>query len=243
MEPIIHPYRNSTRPIYFKSMAIEGLEVDESKREVQGYLAAFGNVDMQGDMYVKGAFKKSINERGPKSSTARKIAYLFNHDQSMPVGVFTDLWEDDYGLAFKGLLDPTDYGERLLIQYKTGSVNNHSIGHLYVWDKVETEVINGKTVFINKESNLFEGSAAPIGVNENTPYTGKKSITDDTTILKHETELFLKSLTPEREYTARQLIMKHIALAESREPHKALDDKDKPQFDIETAINNVKIIL
>lgn len=243
MEQISHPYRNSSRPIFYKSMPIEKMEVDENSREVQGYLAAFGNVDHQGDIYVKGAFKKSISERGPQSKTARKIAYLFAHNQGMPVGVFKELWEDDYGLAFKGLLDPTDVGERLLIQYKTGSVNNHSIGHLYVWDKVETTTIDGKKAFIHKESNLFEGSATPLGVNENTPYTGKKSLTDDMAILKHETELFLKSLTPENEYNARQLIMKHIALTEAREPQPHSKADDKPQFDVETAIKNLKIIL
>lgn len=242
-QQIIHPYRNSSRPIFFKSHGIEGLEVEETKREVQGYLAAFDNVDLDGDIFVKGAFAKSINDRGPKSSTPRKIAYLYQHSQSMVVGRFTDLWEDSRGLAFKGVLDPTDYGERLMIQYKTGSINNHSVGFRYVWDKVESTTIDGKKAFINREANLFEGSATPLGVNENTPYLGKKSLTDDTAILTHETELFLKSLTPEREYEARQLIMKHIALAEAKEPQKALREEDKPQFDIHKAIVNAKIIL
>lgn len=243
MEQISHPYRNSSRPIFYKSMPMESIEVDEGKREVQGYLAAFDNVDMDGDIYVKGAFKKSISERGPGSKTPRKIAYLYNHSLSSPVGVFTELWEDSKGLAFKGILDPTDIGERLAIQYKTGSVNNHSIGHLYVWDKVEKVEINGKAAFINKESNLFEGSATTIGINENTPYMGKKSLTDDMAILKYETELFLKSLTPENEYNARQLIMKHIALTEAREPQPHSKADDKPQFDVETAIKNLKINL
>lgn len=236
-----HKYQNSTRQIFYKSIEIEDIEVDDNLK-VRGYLAAFGNRDEDGDVIVHGAFKKSLNERGVKSKTARKIAYLWNHDLAQPVGVFTDLYEDSKGLAFEGILDPTDLGERLAIQYKTGSVNNHSIGHRYVWDKVDKETDSkGVDTYYLKEVNLFEGSATPIGSNENTPYTGKKSLelVGDAAVLNHQTEQFLKSLSPELEYQARQLITKHIALAESKPPQ-ALGDSE-PQFNIETAIKNLKI--
>lgn len=239
-----HKYFNSGRQVFFKSFGGE-MEYDEPSREVQGYLAAFDNRDMDGDVILKGAFQRSINNRGPQSNTARKIAYLWAHDLKMPVGVFTDLWEDSKGLAFKGKLDPTDHGERLGIQYKTGSVNNHSIGHKYIWDKMELETSpTGEKTFYLREVNLFEGSATPLGINENTPYEGKKSLHDDLVILNHETELFLKSLTPENEYQARQLITKHIALTEANSlDKKHLADSDPQPFDIQQAIKNVKIIL
>lgn len=238
-----HKYFNSGRQVFFKSYDME-MEADEPSREVQGYLAAFDNRDMDGDVILKGAFQRSINNRGPQSSTARKIAYLWAHDLKMPVGVFTDLWEDSKGLAFKGKLDATDYGERLMTQYKSGSVNNHSIGFKYMWDKMTMEKDGDEKTFYLKEVNLFEGSATPIGVNENTPYEGKKSLHDDLVILNHDTELFLKSLSPENEYQARQLITKHIALTEANSlDKKHLAESNPQQFDIQTAIKNVKIIL
>jgi len=238
-----HTYYNSTRPIFYKSIGNNTIEVNN--REVQGYLASFNTRDLVGDVFVEGAFKKSIAERGPKSNAQRKIAYLYEHDLKSPVGVFTDLWEDSKGLAFKGILDETDIGERLAIQYKSGSVNNHSVGYKNIWDKVEVSTsVNGEETFYIKEVILFEGSATPLGVNENTPYTGKKSseIFTDTELLNNETEIFLKSLTPENEYIARQLIMKHIALTEIKPPA-ALKQNDEPQFDLNKAIKEVKIII
>lgn len=240
MEQLQHKYAGSTRPVFFKSMPITQIEVNDF--EVQGYLAAFNNKDLDNDVILAGAFKKSLNERGPQSKTARKIAYLWAHDLKSPVGVFSELWEDSHGLAFKGILDPTDLGERLAIQYKTGSVNNHSIGFKYVWDKMEAvKEEDGSKTFYSKEINLFEGSATPVGVNENTPYTGKKSqqLYDDRVILTHETEIFLKSLSAEMEYQARQIIAKHIALVESKPPA-ALTESEP--FDLATAIKNAKIL-
>lgn len=240
MEQLQHKYQNSSRPIFYKSVNIDGMDIDENSREVQGYLAAFDNRDMDGDVILKGAFHKSLNERGVNSKSARKIAYLWNHDMGQPIGVFTELYEDSKGLGFKAVLDDTEIGRTTLIRYKSGSVNQHSIGHRYVWDKIDVEKSDkGEKTYFLKEVNLFEGSATTIGVNENTPYTGKKSLNDDRAVLAYETERFLKSLTPENEYTARQLITKHIALAETK-PLEALIEESKP-FDIQQAIKNVKL--
>lgn len=236
-----HKYYGSTRQVFYKSMSGNGIEVNG--REVQGYLAAFGNRDMDGDVILEGAFTKSLNDRGPQSTTPRKIAYLYDHDFKSPVGVFTDLWQDSKGLAFKGILDPTDLGERLAIQYKTGSINNHSIGHKYMWDKIEvTKDTKGEKTFYLKEVNLFEGSATPLGINENTPYTGKKSIEliGDAAILNKETDTFLRSLSAENEYIARQIITKHIALAETK-PLAALKEEVEPQINIIESINKLKL--
>lgn len=227
-----HKYHGTGRQVFFKSYSSPQIDVDENSREVQGYIAAFDNRDEDGDVILKGAFQKSINERGPQSSTARKIAYLWNHDTGQPVGVFTDLWEDSKGLAFKGVLDDTQIGRDTLTRYKSGSVNNHSIGHFYVWDKIDVEKdAKGAKTFYLKEVNVFEGSALPLGANENTPYTGKKGMAlhDAGVVLDHETKLFLKRLGPELEYEARKIITRHIALAEAK-PLEALREEAEPQI-------------
>ena len=46
------------------------------KREVEMYLSRFDTIDSDNDMIVKGAFEKSIKERGPESSSNRNIAFL-----------------------------------------------------------------------------------------------------------------------------------------------------------------------
>src|SRR4030095_1494016 len=244
-----HKYQHNPRPVYYKSY---GQNIEVSERKVSGYLASFGNKDSDGDLIVKGAFAKSIAERGPNSNTARKIAYLYQHDMRDPLGQFTMLKEDNYGLYFEAELDNIPQADRVLEQYKSGTLNQHSIGFQYVFDKMEYE--ESTQTFIIKEVNLFEGSVVTIGANENTPFMGMKSeiLKTELDILKRDTEKFLKSLPTNMEYEARQLISKHIALAENKEPSKDTLIPEKPQINnnetkqaesnLEEAIKNFKLI-
>lgn len=232
-----------SRPILFKGYDAQQVNVDETNRKVSGYLASFNTIDSDSDMIIKGAFAKSLAERGVNSTTARKIAYLWQHDMKEPIGKFTELKEDDFGLYFEAELDDIELGNRVLKQYKSGTLNQHSIGFKYVWDK--TEFDEDKEAYILKEVNLFEGSVVTLGMNENTPFTGMKAFDmgEQSASLTKETEMFLKSLSPELEYQARQLISKHIALTEAKEPHKALQTDDKPQLiDITEYLKTAKFI-
>ena len=47
----------------YKSIVGEVKDVDTKKRVITGYLSGFDNKDYDGDIIVKGAFKKSIDER------------------------------------------------------------------------------------------------------------------------------------------------------------------------------------
>lgn len=233
--------KRKTSPISYKSYGEKPCNVDESNRKVSGYLAAFGNIDSDGDIIVKGAFAKSLQERGVNSSTKRKIAYLWQHKMSEPIGRFTELREDDYGLYFEAELDEIPLADRVMKQYQSGTLNQHSIGFNYVWDKTEVAEDNDN-VFILKEVNLFEGSVVTMGSNENTPYLGMKGVKLEAEgqVLTKETEAFLRSLTPEQEHEARTIISKHIALTEAKEPLKALNVPSEPQIDIKEALKTLK---
>ena len=71
--------KNRNRPVVYKSL---GGEVEVNDRVVSGYLASFGTKDSDSDIILKGAFTKSLNERGVGSTTARKIAYLYQHAET-----------------------------------------------------------------------------------------------------------------------------------------------------------------
>ena len=60
-------------PYATASLGFKLEDLDEGKRLVKGMLSAFGNVDSDGDMLMRGAFAKSIQERGPMSNTNRRI--------------------------------------------------------------------------------------------------------------------------------------------------------------------------
>jgi HK97 family phage prohead protease len=69
---------------------------------ITGYGSTFGNVDAAGDTVAKGAFKKSIADC--KSGLAHWPSMFSNHSNDMPIGVWTDISEDDRGLKLSSKL-------------------------------------------------------------------------------------------------------------------------------------------
>ena len=69
-----------------KSLSLKIEDVDEGSRKVVGYLSAFDTLDSDNDIIRKGAFAKSIKERGVESSSNRQIAHLRNHDWEHQIG-------------------------------------------------------------------------------------------------------------------------------------------------------------
>lgn len=166
------------RSIWFKEFT-KASTVSKDSNTVFGYLSAFGNIDSDRDIIIKGAFAKSIQERGPESSTARKIAYLFAHDQRVPIGRFTKLEEQDFGLYYEAELDTVPFvQDTVKPQMISKTLNNHSIGYNYVYDRMEYD--QEQDAFICKEISLFEGSVLTLGANENTPVGGFKQYLEQT---------------------------------------------------------------
>ena len=50
------------REVEYKSFHFQLKSFDEDKGTITGYLSTFGNVDLQKDCVVKGAFKKTLAE-------------------------------------------------------------------------------------------------------------------------------------------------------------------------------------
>lgn len=155
------------RLLQFKSLVGELKDLDTSKRIVTGYLSAFGNKDHDGDIIVKGAFSKSINER------KKDIFFLNQHNWAQPHGKFNVLREDSKGLYFESApLVDTTYSSDLLKLYDAGIVKEHSIGFVTMQSENDTKS-NARML---TELKLFEGSNVTLGANSNTPFTGMKSL-------------------------------------------------------------------
>jgi uncharacterized protein len=74
---------------------------------ITGYGSVFGNVDSYGDTVAPGAFRKSISDA--KTGASQWPAMLLQHgddtaDGQMPIGIWTDMSEDERGLKLKGKL-------------------------------------------------------------------------------------------------------------------------------------------
>ncbi len=146
-------------------------DLDDEKRQVAIYLSTFDDMDSDYDIIKKGAFKKSIKERGVGSKSNRKIAFLRYHDWEKPIGKFVELGEDDKGLFAVGELGMSTLGQDAWADYKEGIIREHSIGFQYVDGKskwIEDKSIDNGGYFEIKEVKLWEGSAVTFGSNEYT---------------------------------------------------------------------------
>ncbi|WP_143872523.1 HK97 family phage prohead protease [Catenovulum sediminis] len=102
--------------------------------EFEGYASVFGNKDSHDDVIVKGAFSKSIAEW---KSKGRMPSLLWQHKRDEPIGVYTEIKEDDYGLYVKGklLVDDDPLAKRAHAHMKAGSISGLSIGYrLMDWE-------------------------------------------------------------------------------------------------------------
>lgn len=228
-----HAAYNSGSPVFYKDFGFKPADIKVEGRTVDCYVAMFGNKDRAGDVLVKGCFAKSIQERGPASANP-EIAYLWQHEMDEPLGRPLVLEERDLGLFASNYHDEgpgMDQSDRALTQQKSGTLKFYSIGFNYVWDKVEYDSENDQ--FIVKELELFEESVVTIACNNQTGIVAVKSqaLIQEREQLMRETEAALKKLNPRKQYELRQLIAKHLSLADTQPLEflkEALKEVDKP---------------
>lgn len=102
-----------------------------------GYGAVFGNVDAYGDVILKGAFRDTLREA---KKSGNWPAMLMQHggwgmaaDDMTPVGIWTDMEEDDTGLKVSGKLADTARGREvygLLKMTPRPAITGMSIGYI-----------------------------------------------------------------------------------------------------------------
>ena len=122
--------------IQFKSIDLEVKDIDTAGRRVKVGLSGFGNVDSDGDVITRGAFSKSIMDRGPESMTNRKIKMLRYHDFEHEIGVWKSLEETHEHLIGVGELGRSTKGNDAFLDYQDGIITEHSIGFMLVSDKI-----------------------------------------------------------------------------------------------------------
>lgn len=157
----------------YKSLIQSVKDVDTKSGVITGYFAAFDNIDAHYDMIVKGAFKKTIVERGPKGSD--QIKHLFQHDNWQPIAKIQLLEEDKKGLYFESLCSNTQKAKDVLIQYAEGIYNEHSIGYRTMKEERVDDASGNFVCYKLTEVKLWEGSTVTWGANPETPFTGFKS--------------------------------------------------------------------
>jgi HK97 family phage prohead protease len=179
---------------------------ESTDRILKTYHCMFGQVDDRGTRFMKGAFSRSIQERGPKSNAKYKITVLWMHDTRDPIGMPTVIEERDAGLYAEWEADDVPNGDRALKQIRSGTLNNFSFGFKPIWDKME---YNSQDDCIEvMEAELLELSPVTMGSNMNTyAVRGANNESDDDLI--EDTEDFIRSVSRKQQLELRQLIDRH----------------------------------
>lgn len=90
-----------------------------------GYASVWNEPDSFGDTIKRGAFAKTISQRGKAGGPSM----FWNHNPDQPIGVWTEIVEDERGLKVSGkLVKETRMGAEALALMKAGAVNGLSIG-------------------------------------------------------------------------------------------------------------------
>lgn len=133
--------------------------------EFEGYASVFGVVDLGNDVVQPGAFAKSLNER--------KVKMLWQHDTGQPIGVWTEIREDDRGLYVRGkLILDVQRGKEAAALLKAGALDSMSIG----FRTVVSEINNDSDVRKLVELELHEISLVTFPMLPDAMVTSAKSI-------------------------------------------------------------------
>lgn len=150
-------------PLKIKSLSETG--------EFEGYGSVFGVEDSYSDVVVKGAFEKSLSSWAEKG---RLPSMLWQHKMSEPIGIYTEMKEDEHGLYVKGrlLIDDDPLAKRAYAHAKAGSLGGLSIGYILK----DWEYDSAKGVYLLKEIDLWEVSVVTMPANDEARISEVKSM-------------------------------------------------------------------
>jgi len=231
--------------ISYKSISTGAVkDVDTKSGIITGYYSSFGTLDSYNDIVMKGAFKRSIRNNGPKSGDVSKsdIFHLWNHNAQI-IGKPHVLKEDDFGLYFETKVDTRrEFAKDKLLMYEQGLINQHSIGYTTV---KSTRVNDGKGNHKHTELNevkLFEGSSVLWGANPDTPFTGFKAMEDKELLVKlnERFELFVKEIRNGK-YTDETFCLMEIEAMKIQDMINSLNVKDPVKTTPEIDPNEIDV--
>jgi HK97 family phage prohead protease len=247
LHPKVKELKTRAMPINYSSLGIDskGELVDDLTGKA--YLCVWGTRDTYGTVWMKGSWAKSIRERGPESTANQKIAFCWQHDLTDPIGRFTKLVEDDYGVYSEFVFDNPDdvpSAKRAISQIRSGTINGYSFGFDFVWDKMKYDEKTDNVLVY--EADIMEGSPVTLpSIKETYTVRSEKQWNEEKELLHDYTEDFIKSIPRKHQLELRQLITRHISLAKA-EPLElrqiALEQREPVEaaLDFEYILQNLK---
>lgn len=199
-----------------------GSETDTKAMTFTGYGSVFSNIDSYGDIMAPGCFQKSI-ERHIESGT-KPIMFLNHQHDSLPIGEWTSIEEDEYGLKLTGELLDSTAGIDTYKALKKGLIKGLSIGfYSDAWEMAANGDAHRRTI---TEADLFEVSVVNVPANTSALVSEIKSSIDEMGIRDLERLLRDRGLSrKEAEKVASQFeSKKYLAALEAKR-------KDREEFE------------
>jgi HK97 family phage prohead protease len=200
---------------YGALLRIEDVKASDSGFEVAGYVSTYGNVDLGGDVVMRGAFDKTLeNPSG--------VRFLYQHRPDQVLGVAKSLKSDDKGLFGVFKISKTTLGEdvhRLLVDK---ALDSFSIG--FIPNEVEFDDAGTRLL---KSLDLMEASIVSFPMNQRAGVTRVKADLPFDQLLQRAVEHLklgveeAEALHARRVSDKRELTERHVAAIQ------ALDDAVK----------------
>lgn len=140
------------------------VKLDGDTGRFEGLASVYGITDLGGDIVEKGAFNKSIKDRGAE------VPILWQHDSGLSIGL-GEVHDTPKGLAISGQLElELPEAKSAYIRLKAGLVKGLSIGYKSIPDKTTMD----KGIRRLKEVILYEVSLVTFPMNEKALVTAVK---------------------------------------------------------------------
>lgn len=130
----------------------------EEARSFEGYGSVFGVMDAYGDIVERGAFTETLRK---SHQSGIMPAMLWQHNATSPIGIWTAMHEDEYGLHVEGELADTTLGNEAYTLMKMGALSGLSIGYSVVEDEYDRK----RDARLLKQINLWEVSPVTFPAN------------------------------------------------------------------------------
>jgi HK97 family phage prohead protease len=148
------------------------LTISGDTGEFEGYIAVWDTIDSYNSEFVRGSFKKTINER------SQKIKVLYNHDKL--IGRAVDVREDDYGVFAKGRINlDIELGRDVHALMKAGDLDGLSFAFQVYSDEYKSDGL--RTI---KEVRLLEFGPVDFPANDHALITGVRARNIENTCLR-----------------------------------------------------------
>lgn len=155
---------------------------NEKEMVFEGYGAVFGNIDSYGDVIAKGAFKETIREAKASGQWPAMLSqhggFGLSSEDMTPIGIWTDMEEDEKGLFMKGKLAPTARGTEMYTLMKMQprpAISGLSIGYIPIKWKMRSSPDEPRRTL--EQVKLIETSPVTFPANPKARVQSAKNIT------------------------------------------------------------------